>query len=157
MGNNGLRYLIALYISDYKRFTSLPTRDKIHSYTSHYSPDIYFLEYNMKIEGNETEIKAMQEFHKGNRAEGLRIQEEFASAFREEYKNKDHCPCKKACRYHGNCKECVAIHRAHQEHVPNCMRPIINAKIKLLSELTEHTIADEIEAPHEILRKEFQR
>ena len=111
----------------------------------------------MKIEGNETEIKAMKEFHKGNRAEGLRIQEEFASAFREEYKNKDHCPCKKACRYHGNCKECVAIHRVHQEHVPNCMRPIINAKIKLLSELTEHTIADEIEAPHEILRKEFQR
>ena len=53
----------ALYISDYKRFTSLPTRDKIHSYTSHYSPDIYFLEYNMKIEGNETEIKAMQEKH----------------------------------------------------------------------------------------------
>lgn len=42
----------------------------------------------MKIEGNETEIKAMQEFHKGNRAEGLRIQEEFASAFREEYKIK---------------------------------------------------------------------
>ena len=33
MGNNGLRYLIALYISDYKRFTSLPTRDKILSLT----------------------------------------------------------------------------------------------------------------------------
>lgn len=62
----------------------------------------------------------------------------------------------KACRYHGNCKECVAIHRAHQEHVPNCMRPILNQKIKLLSELTEHTIAKEIEPPHEVLRKEFQ-
>ncbi|PWM98619.1 MAG: LPS biosynthesis protein, partial [Massilioclostridium sp.] len=53
------------------------------------------------------------------------------------------------------CKECVAIHRAHQEHVPNCMRPIINKKLKLLSELTEHTIANEIKPPHEILRKEF--
>ena len=53
-------------------------------------------------------------------------------------------------------KECVAIHRAHQEHVPNCMRPILNSKIKVLSELTEHTIANEIEPPHEILRKEFQ-
>ena len=103
----------------------------------------------MIIEGNEKEIEAMEQFHKGNRQEGLRLQEEFAAAFRE--KDKDHCPCKKACRYHGNCKECVAIHRAHQEHVPNCMRPIINAKIKLLSELTEHTIAEEIEAPHEIL------
>lgn len=110
----------------------------------------------MIIEGNEKEKAAMAEFHKGNRPEGLRLQEEFASEFRTEYAEKDHCPCKKACRYHGNCKECVAIHRAHQEHVPNCMRPIINAKIRLLSELTEHTIANEIEAPHEVLRKEFQ-
>ena len=95
----------------------------------------------MNIDNNETEKRAMAEFHKGNRKEGLRIQEEFASAFRTEYAQKDHCPCRKACRYHGNCKECVAIHRAHQEHVPNCMRPMINKKIKLLSELTEHTYA----------------
>ena len=27
---------------------------------------------------------------------------------------------------------------AHQEHVPNCMRPLINKKLKSLSELTEH-------------------
>ena len=46
----------------------------------------------MIIDGNETEKAAMAEFHKGNRAEGLRIQEEFAVAFREEYKDKDHCP-----------------------------------------------------------------
>ena len=110
----------------------------------------------MIIEGNEKEKVAMAEFHKGNLAEGLRLQEEFASECRTEYAEMDHSPCKKACRYHGNCKECVAIHRAHQEHVPNCMRPIINAKIKILSELTEHTIANDIEAPHEVLRKEFQ-
>lgn len=85
---------------------------------------------NMKIEGNQKELDAMVEFHKGNRVEGLRLQEEFAAEFRKEYKDKDHCPCLKACRYHGNCKECVAIHRAHQEHVPNCMRPLINKKLK---------------------------
>jgi hypothetical protein len=84
----------------------------------------------MKIEYNEKEIAAMAEFHKGNRAEGLRLQEEFASEFRKEYADKDHCPCQKACRYHGNCKECVAIHRAHQEHVPNCMRPMINMRLR---------------------------
>ena len=95
----------------------------------------------MIIENNPKELEAMREFHKGNRAEGLRLQEEFAAEFRREYQDKDHCPCQKACRYHGNCKECVAIHRAHQEHVPNCMRPMINKKIKLLSELTEHTYA----------------
>jgi hypothetical protein len=88
----------------------------------------------MKIEGNQKELDAMVEFHKGNRVEGLRLQEEFAAEFRKEYKDKDHCPCLKACRYHGNCKECVAIHRAHQEHVPNCMRPLINKKLKLMSE-----------------------
>ena len=64
----------------------------------------------MKIEQNEKEIAAMAEFHRGNRAEGLRLQEEFAAQFRKEYADKDHCPCQKACRYHGNCKECVAIH-----------------------------------------------
>lgn len=108
----------------------------------------------MIIDGNSKEKEAMAAFHRGDRAEGLRLQEEFASAFRKEFKEKDHCSCKKACRYHGNCKECVAIHRAHQEHVPNCMRPVINKKIKLLSELTENTIAYEIEPPEEILRKE---
>ena len=40
--------------------------------------------------------------------------------------------------------------------MPNCMRPLINKKLKLLSELTEHTLAREIEAPQEIERKEFQ-
>ena len=52
----------------------------------------------MIIDGNEIEKAAMKEFHKGNRKEGLRIMEEVASAFREEYKEKDHCSCKKACR-----------------------------------------------------------
>ena len=47
----------------------------------------------MKIEGNQKELDAMAEFHKGNRAEGLRLQEEFAAEFREEYKEKDHCSC----------------------------------------------------------------
>lgn len=97
----------------------------------------------MKIDGNETEKAAMREFHRGNRAEGLRIQEEFAAKFRLEYAHKDHCPCQKACRYHGNCRECVAIHRAHEEHVPNCMRNMINQKLRILSGLTEHTLNTE--------------
>ena len=109
----------------------------------------------MMIEHNPKELAAMEEFHKGNRQKGLELQEEFAAAFREEYREKDHCPCKKACRYHGNCKECVAIHRAHQEHVPNCMRPNLNQNIKLLSQHTEHTITEEIQPPEEVLRKEF--
>jgi hypothetical protein len=107
----------------------------------------------MKIDGNEKEKQAMAAFHRGDRAEGHKLQDEFASAFREEYKDKDHCSCPKTCRYHGNCKECVAIHRAHEEHVPNCMRPLVNKKIRLLSELSEHTIANEIEPPQDEFRK----
>ena len=111
----------------------------------------------MKIEGNQKELDAMVEFHKGNRVEGLRLQEEFAAKFRKEYKDKDHCPCLKACRYHGNCKECVAIHRAHQEHVPNCMRPLINKKLKLMSELTEHkdSTQKELQQEQETLLEEI--
>lgn len=108
----------------------------------------------MKIEDNEKEKEAMAAFHRGDRAAGLALQEEFVARFREAYANRDHCPCRKACRYHGSCRECVAIHRAHQEHVPNCMRTMLNRKIRLLSELTEHTLANEIEPPHEVLRSD---
>lgn len=37
------------------------------------------------------------------------------------------------------------------------MREMLKAKIKILSELTEHTLADEIEPPKEILRKEIMK
>ena len=103
----------------------------------------------MRIDGNQKQKQAMAAFHEGDRTEGHRLQDEFVSAFREEYQSKDHCSCQKACRYHGKCKECVAIHRAHEEHVPNCLRPLINKKLTLLSELTEHTLANEIEPPME--------
>ena len=39
----------------------------------------------MIIENNAKELAAMQEFHNGNRQEGLRLQEEFAAQFRAEY------------------------------------------------------------------------
>ncbi len=108
----------------------------------------------MVIDGNPKEKESMKAFHQGNRVEGQKLQEEFMAEFREEYKEKDHCSCKNACQYHGNCKECVAIHRAHQEHLPNCMRQMVNQKIKMLSELTEHTVANEIEPPKEVLRRD---
>lgn len=47
---------------------------KIHVFM--YLKDIIRGENKMKIEGNEKEIAAMKEFHKGNRSEGLKLQEE---------------------------------------------------------------------------------
>lgn len=35
----------------------------------------------MIIEGNPKELAAMYQFHQGNRKEGLKLQEEFASEF----------------------------------------------------------------------------
>ena len=101
----------------------------------------------MIIDGNPKEKRAMELMRTGNRAEGERLQNEFVAAFNEEYANKDHCPCQTACIHHGNCRECVTIHRGHQEHVPNCLRIMLNERIRALSELTEHTIANEIETP----------
>lgn len=97
----------------------------------------------MKIDGNQKEKDAMAQFHLGNEDEGHRIQNEFVAEFREAYADRDHCPCTAACRYHGKCRECVAIQRAHMEHVPNCMRPMLNLRIQALSALTEHTFTQE--------------
>ena len=38
----------------------------------------------MIIEGNPIQKEAMDAFHKGDRTEGLRLQEEFAATFRRE-------------------------------------------------------------------------
>ena len=99
----------------------------------------------MIIDGNQMEKGAMACFHQGNQAEGHRLQDAFISDFREAYDGKDHCPCTTACKYHGDCRACVAIHRAHMEHVPNCLRPMLNRRIRMLSELTEDTVVDVIQ------------
>lgn len=48
------------------------------------------------------------------------------------------CPCPKVkCEWHGNCFECVMIHRVNQDHVPNCMQPMLKNKIKELAKVAE--------------------
>lgn len=93
----------------------------------------------MQIDNNEKEIQAMALFKAGRKEEGSALQQEFLNEFHEEYAHKDHCPCKNACRRHGNCKDCIAIHRAHAEHVPVCLQPMLNKYICAFTELTEGT------------------
>lgn len=95
----------------------------------------------MKIDGNPKEKLAHENYCNGNIDEYRRLQNEFLEEFHRE--EKDTCPCREACRYHGNCRDCVAIHRGHQAHVPNCMRPLLNDKIRGLSALTEGSAFDE--------------
>lgn len=39
------------------------------------------------------------------------------------------CPCPDACEWHGRCRECVALHRYHKDHVPVCMQEFINERL----------------------------
>ena len=96
----------------------------------------------MTIDCNEKELQAMAEMHKGNREEGARLQEEFITEFRNEYKDKDHCPCQEKCPHHGNCFECVTLHRGHRDHLPMCLWDMVNERICALSHITEHTIRE---------------
>ena len=48
------------------------------------------------------------------------------------------CPCPNTlCDWHGKCKECVALHRYHGDHVPFCLQPIIRSKVKSLADTCE--------------------
>ena len=50
------------------------------------------------------------------------------------------CTCPNAlCDWHGKCKECVAIHRFHNDHIPVCLQPIIQDKLKDLVGAAEMT------------------
>ncbi|MBR3756250.1 MAG: LPS biosynthesis protein [Firmicutes bacterium] len=78
----------------------------------------------MKIERNPIEVAAMKAFNEGDFEAGRRLEGEFVRQFREAYAEADHCSCEEPCRWHGNCKECVAIHRAHQDHLPHCFEKL---------------------------------
>ena len=96
----------------------------------------------MKIDGNEKEKAAMQAFSSGNRELGNALQDEFVAEFCRMQKTTDTCPCTAKCKYHGRCSECVAIHRAHGEHLPFCFHNIINRHLAQLSMLSEHSLID---------------
>lgn len=48
------------------------------------------------------------------------------------------CPCVvKTCEWHGKCFECVMIHRLLRNHVPECLRPLLDDKIEQLARTVE--------------------
>ncbi|MDR3563058.1 MAG: hypothetical protein P4N59_16730 [Negativicutes bacterium] len=46
------------------------------------------------------------------------------------------CPNVK-CEWHGRCRECVALHRYYQDHVPACFHPLLRDKLKDLIKVVE--------------------
>ena len=44
------------------------------------------------------------------------------------------------CDWHGKCKECVALHRYHADHVPYCLQEIMRGKVRALASVVEADI-----------------
>ena len=88
----------------------------------------------MKIDGNELAILQDKLYQQGRDEEGWKIKQEFLKQVRE---SGDHCPCQQACPHHGNCFECVTIHRGHRDHLPMCMWDMVNERLHKLSLMTD--------------------
>jgi len=98
----------------------------------------------MKIDNHSIETEAMAAFHRGDFNEGHKLQDKFLKEFHDSIeRGEDFCPCMAACKHHGRCTDCVAIHRGHDDHLPYCMHAILNRRLKNLSELSEHTVLEQ--------------
>lgn len=63
------------------------------------------------------------------------------------------CACPNTlCDWHGKCKECVALHRYHGDHVPVCLQPILEEKIQALVNVVEMTAVKKEGTPIEYRR-----
>lgn len=89
------------------------------------------------IDDNELEIEAMDCFKRGDEERAHELQDRFLERVRQS--GKDHCTCTAACKHHGDCIACVIIHRGHGEHLPACFHPMMNRRMDILSEITEHS------------------
>jgi hypothetical protein len=55
----------------------------------------------------------------------------------------DDCPCTQIrCHRHGNCVECIRVHRTRQEHIPECLQDMFRTRIKELAALLEYDVLD---------------
>ena len=91
----------------------------------------------MQIDGNQLAIRQNQLDQEGLHQEAMQLKKEFLRQVRE---SGDHCPCKEKCPHHGNCFECVTLHRGHRDHLPLCLWDMVNERLYLLSRLTEGTL-----------------
>lgn len=91
----------------------------------------------MIIDNNELEKQEFEAFRRGDLKRSQELQKQFLAELHAS--GEDHCSCTEKCPHHGNCVDCVVIHRGHQDHLPSCFHPMVNRRIAAVSELTEHT------------------
>lgn len=88
----------------------------------------------MKIDGNELATRQNELSAEGRKAEAEEMKQEF---LRQVNECGDHCSCPEACNLHGKCKECVAVHRGHRDHLPYCFWSMVNESVAPLLRMTE--------------------
>jgi hypothetical protein len=55
----------------------------------------------------------------------------------------DDCPCTQTrCHRHGNCVECIRVHRTRKEHIPECLQDMFRSRVKELAALVEYDVRD---------------
>ena len=63
------------------------------------------------------------------------------------------CTCPNSlCDWHGKCKECVALHRYHGDHIPACLQPMIVERLKSLVQVAEMAAVKKESTPIEYRR-----
>ena len=80
----------------------------------------------MIIDGNELAILQDRLEKEGRHQEAWDVKQEFLRP--------------ESCPHHGNCFECVTLHRGHRDHLPMCMWDMVNERLYLLSHMTEGTL-----------------
>jgi hypothetical protein len=95
----------------------------------------------LDLDNNNLAKKAMSCYKEKRKEEGDKLLNEFLEMVKNS--NQDHCSCTSNCKFHGNCIDCVIIHRGHTDHLPNCFYAMVNDKICQLSCLTEHSFYKE--------------
>jgi hypothetical protein len=54
------------------------------------------------------------------------------------------CPCQlTTCPIWGNCVECVRGHRTNQNHLPECLQPILRGLVEELARKVEYGIVEQ--------------
>jgi hypothetical protein len=94
----------------------------------------------MKIDNNDLAKKQQELDSKGFRKEAFEMKMEFLRQIKES--DIDHCSCAETCPHHGNCYECVVIHRGHRDHLPYCFWDMINEKLYGISRMTEGSLSN---------------
>jgi len=94
----------------------------------------------MKIDGNKDYMKALEYFEKGEKKIYQQMEDDFLAQVHAS--GQDHCPCHAPCKLHGNCKDCIILHRGHRDHLPYCLHDMINERLDSLIQLVEGNVSD---------------